>query len=1077
MAKQNQYHIYTHDDTSLTTVKDFVNDISSIGSGLTIKELLTYQDEEGNSNLANIIELYNPQEYEDNKSIINQYINTPPTLEQSQSNQTIGYSVQNTDEAGGDLPLKIGTVLAIPLIKIDRDLLISESNQVVDQTTFQGFYAKKLVELLRDKGNQRIYQDNASIESVKEVFPHFSVWIWSRAASVSLNGDFKHSIINITPFVTSVNTGNTANGGNFSVTISPVSGEYKDEKWRISYPHDYKNLTVQSFTHDMESKRTNLVHNLLLQQNDVVFISFESLLLENDRARLEEQEEISIYDLPNSVFDMIGLIDHVPNNATYSQVGLGISITGRDLVKLLIEDGVYFYPLQFTDGGIFANMSSGAGDERIQRYNGEIFSRFQQAERTISRTMKYIINALGAIRICPDDLFDPYKSVNGKDIRSRNYQLTTTSLTANKTKAEEQQDKVRQAKKLIKQSIESEELTKTPSEDQANSIYFTIYEFLDTLYNEQTKPLTERLNNLQGWDGVTYQGEELVQNQLPTSLDDSLYKNKRGWRDSKGRILNDAQKKAVVAQIEKDLDSQQAKINATKLGGKFQKELERKEKDKKDLIEKKKRQLDLNVLLKEQNAAFAAADQSEETAQQSGNSFIQLPKLEQERKASLTILEARYSAIKRTGDSIQLVILHEFYTDLNTYAKQAFDIVYGLVKDNQESKVDEREQKPLKGIWQLIDLVIDKSIANRRVVDSSIGNETGSLINAIRKICQEPFVEFFTDTYGNKFQFIVRKPPFDKQSLVSILSNQVSIASASEQVIRQTQLPPPVLQGFTMKNGNLSNAPDVVTTDQESTIIIDINDIDIDSDTLDFDTIAYSWYRLQPQNLIGGNDSDFAFAYLKAIYFPEFADVFGSKPLDVINNYIPFFPTVGKNQSVSTAYCIRQAMYDLKFLIESNCYLPFTRKGTITLRNGDRRIKRGTWVRYVSTGELCYVDSVSQECQINNNSITRGTTLQVSRCMIEKHINPNPSIDGETYSYFNICATPIDEAIFSNQQFGYTDFNKTVTSNWKVNPRVFNFFLKRMQFAQERDYRLEFNEGRKNPINQNLKKTTPSNIA
>ena len=46
---------------------------------------------------------------------------------------------------------------------------------------------------------------------------------------------------------------------------------------------------------------------------------------------------------------------------------VSIEITGRDLMKLFIEDGVYFYPFDYTSSGIFANESD---QERLVRYDG-----------------------------------------------------------------------------------------------------------------------------------------------------------------------------------------------------------------------------------------------------------------------------------------------------------------------------------------------------------------------------------------------------------------------------------------------------------------------------------------------------------------------------------------------------------------------------------------------------------------------------------------------------------------------------------------------------------------------------------
>lgn len=66
--------------------------------------------------------------------------------------------------------------------------------------------------------------------------------------------------------------------------------------------------------------------------------------------------------------------------------------------------------------------------------------------------------------------------------------------------------------------------------------------------------------------------------------------------------------------------------------------------------------------------------------------------------------------------------------------------------------------------------------------------------------------------------------------------------------------------------------------------------------------------------------------------------------------------------------------------------MPFTRQGTITLY-GDRRIKRGSWVYFVPTGELYYVEQVSNTFKSVGESIQRTTSLQVSHGMFVRNIN------------------------------------------------------------------------------------------
>lgn len=247
-----------------------------------------------------------------------------------------------------------------------------------------------------------------------------------------------------------------------------------------------------------------------------------------------------------------------------------------------------------------------------------------------------------------------------------------------------------------------------------------------------------------------------------------------------------------------------------------------------------------------------------------------------------------------------------------------------------------------KGIWKSIVLSIDPEVSDRRIVDTSIATTSGSLLNFVNKVCQEPFVEFFSDTYGDKFYFIVRKPPTDYESYLSLVEMSVKIEPE------------------------------------------DVFNVDLTFD----DSEAYSWYRLTPQGAFLGNGSQFALAYIPAIFFPEYAEIWGSKPLDIVTNYINFSPILEKEKSQNKRvdYLENQAFEDLRYVIESNAYKPFTRKGQIVL-NGDRRLKKGQAIRLSQTGEVFHVVSVTQTSSISEAGIERQTLVEVERGMILRHFD------------------------------------------------------------------------------------------
>lgn len=245
------------------------------------------------------------------------------------------------------------------------------------------------------------------------------------------------------------------------------------------------------------------------------------------------------------------------------------------------------------------------------------------------------------------------------------------------------------------------------------------------------------------------------------------------------------------------------------------------------------------------------------------------------------------------------------------------------------------------GLWQITKLVTDPSISDRRIADASLSTDTGSLLNLVRKVCQNPFAEFSMDTYGDKYYFMLRKPPF------------------TEQAFRTNKC-------------------------------INVYDADIINDDLDFSDEVYSWFRLTPMGSIIDVSDGNMMIELPAVLLPEYLEVWGMKTLDIQTNYLDFDMSIGTETQSNLQNILKQGEDDLDWLIESHAYLPFTRTGTITLK-GDRRIKRGMNIRHFATGEVFHVDAVSNIANLTDTT-ERLTTLTVSHGIVEKHFG----------KYFNI---------------------------------------------------------------------------
>ena len=309
------------------------------------------------------------------------------------------------------------------------------------------------------------------------------------------------------------------------------------------------------------------------------------------------------------------------------------------------------------------------------------------------------------------------------------------------------------------------------------------------------------------------------------------------------------------------------------------------------------------------------------------------------------------------------------------------------------------------GIWQITKLVMDSSVRGRQIFDSSLGVQTGPLSNWFNKVCQSPFAELSGDTFGDQYYFIVRQLPFDKAG------------------IKRMQ-------------------KDVCIRIDESSIL---------NTNLSWEGIdrIYSWYQFIPyMEELGAENLEM---YIPAIFFPEYAAIWGSRSCVIRSQYtntgvFSGFPEAknGGDEKIDTEKydnsnrIVRNAARDIKYMVESSAYNPFTRKGTITL-NGDRRIKRGTLI-VMPNNEQFYVESVSNTLSYGETSVIRTTTLTVSHGMFVPYID-GVDYNGKKMSYFNI----IDFG-------GELDYNKITVENWrenlskwKVDVDVFSFFLRRYQ--------------------------------
>lgn len=320
------------------------------------------------------------------------------------------------------------------------------------------------------------------------------------------------------------------------------------------------------------------------------------------------------------------------------------------------------------------------------------------------------------------------------------------------------------------------------------------------------------------------------------------------------------------------------------------------------------------------------------------------------------ILKENFLAGKVDNDGYPLLTEDTTVRFLET-VNQKWDIKIGAEAISDEKIEEEPPEKvlttilskvdniPAVGIWQIVKLVADQYSLSQNVNDATIAFSQGSLYNFVQKVVQRPWLQFWGETIKDQYYFFVRKEPFDYNGWVGL----------------------PTIE--------------------------DIYDSDVISDDLDwYDGDIFSWHQIIPKGSFLGQQ-DLIFAYVTAVFFEEYAEIWGSKPNIQVSNYVNFKKINGQTSMLD------KALEDLRYMVESNMYLPFSRQGTIILR-GQTHIKRGYKIRYLPTGEVFYVDAVSHRYNITETGPEFTTVLQVSRGMKIEYVIAPESAD--TVSYFNI---------------------------------------------------------------------------
>jgi hypothetical protein len=298
-------------------------------------------------------------------------------------------SITTPADIGDSTPIYSPAVFWVAQDKINIDVISNENNFVRKEST-NVFVGEEINKIINSSGYY--------LDTVNKTYPKCSVWIWiktmenNRNQTGTISQNIVGRLINVSSFVQNINISVTETGGNFSISLPfiPASASYAKSESSSYDTIDFdmeqirmlggEEYVIDTTLFKYGERRINFL-NVAMQANDLVFIKLEKLQVEKDT--IIDDLFLNPSNLPNQYYDMIGLIDKVPQNV--SPEDTSVTVTGRDLMKLFIDDGTFFFPNSFVsktfDQGLFIN-SKGQAD--AANANSKTFNGIKSSWRWIN---------------------------------------------------------------------------------------------------------------------------------------------------------------------------------------------------------------------------------------------------------------------------------------------------------------------------------------------------------------------------------------------------------------------------------------------------------------------------------------------------------------------------------------------------------------------------------------------------------------------------------------------------------------------------------------------------------------------
>lgn len=382
--------------------------------------------------------------FDDNRDYIFTQIQSSPSFLEAYKEENGSVPKSGADLAE-TMTLPIPCQIKVCPYNITAETMINNTNWHTPNNDFYAFASEEI---------QKIFESPAYSALIDKTNCEVEVIGWFK--QMNMFGERKHRINNVSgawfdlsSFVISLNSNVGANGGNFTMRLPIVGmieklvGKTVDLVEESSGNRVYSYFKGRSLVHQpisafyefgnkqfyskksLDNAQLGNLFSSMISYNDLIFLSFAK------NEEIGETESLAERVAKNS-WDMIGLVDDVSVVVTGESGSGYVQITGRDLMKLLIEDGSYFFnpSSTYSAESIFANEVEGAAGKGIYKTSGDVTDVTDLAAegrglvkrlrniaseidafayrpmREVIYILKAVVSQLSNIEVVPGELFD-----------------------------------------------------------------------------------------------------------------------------------------------------------------------------------------------------------------------------------------------------------------------------------------------------------------------------------------------------------------------------------------------------------------------------------------------------------------------------------------------------------------------------------------------------------------------------------------------------------------------------------------------------------------------------------------------